>query len=126
MFNEHDDNLDGLDNEGLAYPEVVKNATAWAASEKIDEGTILVSRQRLKELLNLVGDIFPVAMGALLKLHSPSGGDDMYSDALTKANLIRMTNASSKVFCEGTLIVSGLFIGSDGKPIMNPCADKSA
>lgn len=109
-----------------AFPEVMQGVTAWAYDKIPDTGTILVSRQRLRELLLLVARCRPLACGALFKIHGGDKGKhmaDAYEADLAKANIIDLMNKTSDVWCEGKLIVSGLFIGEDGKPVTNACAE---
>lgn len=116
---------DGLGNETIfAFPEIFPDATEWAASETPLEGNITVNAQRFREILNLVGDAWPVAMSLMLiKGGQEKDAEGMYGKSTDAAAMASMLNRISAVWCEGDLIVSGLFVDSQGNPLVSENQD---
>lgn len=111
------------DNLQVAYPEVFPGATPWAYSHASMNRVpnVTVTQEGLKRLLRMVADMQPFMMVAV----APEQCDDMYADETTRENAIKLLNETGRVWCEGDLIVSGLFVDDAGEPIINECAEEN-
>lgn len=108
------------EDSAFAYPEIFEGANDWAYAD--EDSPITVSSKGLRDLLNLVGDCWPTVMGLSLKSRRPDDPKAVgpYADAVTSEAVANLANRLSKVWCEGDLIVSGLFIDpADGTVLLN-------
>lgn len=116
---------DGLGNESMfSYPEIVPGAThEWSNKEDV-QGNIVVTKKGLRDLLQLVADAWPLAMAHLVaKNPNDNMGHDMYRPATEGKALASVLNRCSAIWCEGDLIVSGLFVDANGKPLESNIRD---
>lgn len=111
---------DGLGNETMfSYPEIVPGATReWGGMGDI-EGNIVVTKKGLRDLLQLAADAWPLAMAHLVAKNP----DDKNGHAITHEALASMLNRCSAIWCEGDLIVSGLFVDASGNPLESNIRD---
>lgn len=93
----------------VAYPEIISGITSWVWTDGPDETpNITVARDGLRRVLRAIRVMQEVVILRAL-------GQECANDKLAAA-----LNASSKVWCEGDLVVSGLFVDDDGNPIVHP------
>jgi hypothetical protein len=115
---------DGGEEFVEAFPEVLPGAIDWVYSNKPDDGNITVTREGLRKLLIMSKHVWTLALAAFLQsIGKTDDAKDMYPETFDSAWLAKRMNESSSVFCEGKLIVSGLFTDKDGKPVINECAE---
>lgn len=109
----------------LEYTETMGGLNDWVYSDEPDASTVLVTREGLRRLLRAAGDDRWQLATSLMLIQAGREKDarEMYPDVFTTKGIARMMNESSKISCEGEIVVSGLFVGDDGKPIINPCAE---
>jgi hypothetical protein len=111
-----------------AFPECFSGATEWLYAKDDFPVRIKVDTDRLREILLLTKRCFPVVLFAMIASKgTPEQIADvkaMYGHQLEDKGIADVLNALSKIVCEDKLIVSGLFIGDDGKLIINPCAEQ--
>lgn len=105
-----------------AYPEVLPGVSEEYGGDEPLAGNVTVTREGLRKLLAITHDAFGVAMASMI-LSKDRTVKHPYQDRMTPKALADLCNRSSKVWCEGKLIASGLFIDSEGYPIINECAE---
>ncbi|MDY6810955.1 MAG: hypothetical protein SW127_18400 [Actinomycetota bacterium] len=98
----------------FAYPDVMPGATAFVVSEdKPTQDTVLVTAYGLRRLLRFVANVQPL----LIQTAVPDMAE-CYRDALTPEKIRTMLNESCKIWCEGDLVMSRLFVTTDGKAVI--------
>ncbi len=99
------------------YPEIMRGATAWCWSDKWNgDRQRLVTEDGLRRLLRLIQATQRAVFDASMRL-SDSGGKMKDGIHLPGNVAVDLMNRTSEVFCEGDLIVSGLFVDDDGPVI---------
>lgn len=105
----------------LSYPEITPGADAWLWSDEPMKGTVLVTENGLRRLLRLVSKV----QGPLMAMAIPQAKDTFMHDT-TEKDLLELVNESSGIFCEGSLVMSRLFVDEKGRVVVhaNPEVDK--
>ena len=103
------------------YPEIMPGANEWCWSDGTADksGTITVTDEGLKQLLRLISKMQRALFDAAMATTDAGGKlskDGMRIPFKVGADLM---NRTSEVFCEGDLIVSGLFLDAEGKPLLS-------
>ena len=108
-----------VDELQVAFPEVFAGATAWAHSDEpsYPGGIVCVSEAGLRSLLRLVKDAGDYMLCELIK-HTVA--DHGHAERQEKM-FPELLNGLSRIWCEGDLVVSGLFVA--GEPLLNPCVE---
>ena len=91
----------------VAYPEIVPGVTDWANSDDRGDSSLSVTAHGLRRLLRIAADTQSSLMQRMCDRQKLSD-DDM-----------KLLNDVTAVWCEGDLVMSGLFIIND-KPVVHP------
>lgn len=108
------------------YPEVSPGADAWLWSDTPALGTLTVTEDGLRRLLRLISNSHGVLFFSLFR-DKPELAEAWKYD-VTSENLQKLLDESSKIFCEGSLVMSRLFVDGEGRAVAHPDeeVDKSA
>ena len=109
--------MDKNDELRICYPEIFRDATAWchADTDHFPDERVVVTEDGLKHLLRTIAHAQRVAVDAILGATQGLKIEDI-------KGLSSLLNRTSQVWCEGTLIVSGLFV-VDGETLINSSPD---
>ncbi len=103
------------------YPEVMPGATAWCwGDERRDDGQLIVTDDGLRHLLRLVADLDRVLIDALVASANNKPWDGCLHIPVEAIG--KLLARTGQVWCEGDLVVSGLFV-VDGQPVINRSAE---
>lgn len=101
------------------YPEIMANATAWCrGNDRRDDGHLAVTDDGLRHLLRLIADMQRALLDGLMVTTDVGGKPSKDGIHLPFKVAAKLLNRTSQVWCEGDLIVSGLFF-VDGKPVLS-------
>lgn len=100
----------------LSYPEVMPNADRWLWDDARRKGTVLVTEHGLRRLLRLVKQSQAILMFHTMK---PSG-DNPWAEDVAFDKIAPLARESASIFCEGSLVMSRLFVTPDGAAIAHP------
>lgn len=107
------------DNSTISYPEVLPNVDRWLWSNDAVKGQILVTEDGLRRLLRFASKVWPTLMCTSLR-DLPADMIEPWKRGLEKERLTELLNESSAIFCEGSLVMSRLFVSEDGRPVAHP------
>jgi hypothetical protein len=99
------------------YPEIMPGATAWCrGDERREDGQLTVTDDGLRHLLRLISALDRVLLDALMAAAKRKPWDGcLHIPVETASKLLARTG---QVWCEGDLVVSGLFV-VDGQPVIS-------
>lgn len=102
----------------FSYPEVTENANHFVWSDdrpKPENETIIVTAHGLRRLLRFVSDAQRVCAWAAYRDHPRMA--ELYASEATQEKCAKLFRESATIFCEGSLVMSRLFVTRDGKVI---------